>query len=139
MSTLQEKWKANQAKVACAKQFPGLLNTWDACVGKTIKGVITLKKRSGTVLMMADDTFIVTSPVDPHPAELIEGIRAAKPVLGSIYPEAYLELERWSETDRELTRQSRLENILGAIHNNLGDIPELKQEIQALLDRLPGT
>ena len=137
MSTIQDKWKANQAKVAFARKFPGLLTTWDACLGKSIREAISLNKRAGTLLIMSDNTFTVASSLDPTPAELQEGIRTAKPVLGAVYPEAYRELEHWTETDRELTRRSRLENILGAIKNNMADIPELKKEIAALLARLP--
>jgi hypothetical protein len=137
MSTIQEKWKANQAKVSHAKAFPGLLTSWESCAGKTILQAIPLEKRPGALLILSDHTFAVASRLDPLPGELLEGIRLAKPVLGAVYPEAYRELERWAETDRELTRRSRMENILGAIKNNISAIPELKKEITDLLSRLP--
>ena len=37
--------------------------------------------------------------------------------------------------DREATRMARMENILGAIHNNLKDIPELKDRIRSLVKK----
>jgi hypothetical protein len=137
MSTIQEKWKANQAKVSHAKAFPGLLPAWESSTGKTIKQVIPLDKHPATVLIMEDNTFAVASRLDPLPAEILEGLRIAKPVLGTVYPEAYRELERRAALDKELTRRSRKENILGAIKNNLPHIPELKKEIADLLSRLP--
>ena len=43
----EDKWKANLAKVAFMKQFPGLLGSWEALKGKTIEAVIPLKGKQG--------------------------------------------------------------------------------------------
>ena len=136
MSTIEEKWQANQAKVAFVKQFPGLLTDWDRCQGKTIKRVMPLTKSQGAVLLMGDGTFTVVPKLSPDPVELQEGLATAKNELKDRYAQAYAELERLTARDRELTRRSRLEKILGAIQNNISDIPELKQELKKLLDRL---
>jgi diglucosylglycerate octanoyltransferase len=137
MSSIQEKWKANQAKVAFAKQFPGLLKTWEECRGKKIIQIIPLVKHSGSILIMEDKTFTVVSKLDLDPADLQEGLHIAKDALQNRYAEAYAELEHLTAHDLELTRRSRLEKILGAVQNNMTSIPELKQELKNLLSRLP--
>ena len=137
MSNRQEKWQANMAKVAFVKNFPGLLKTWDECRGKKIVQVIPLTKRTGTLLIMEDKTFTVVPKLDLDPAELQEGLRTARNEIGEQYAQAYTELERLAAQDRELTRRSRLDNILSAIQNNISDIPELKKELEKLLTRLP--
>ena len=137
MSNIPKKWKANQVKVAFVKQFPGLLKTWEEVRGKKIAQVIPLTKRTGTLLIMEDKTFTVVPKFDLDPAELQEGLRIAKDTLKEHYTQAYNELERLQAHDIELTRQSRLENILGAVENNISNIPELKKELSKLLTRLP--
>lgn len=137
MSNIHEKWKANQAKVSFAKQFPGLLKTWDECQGKKIIQIIPLEKHSGSILIMEDKTFAVVPKLDLDPANLQEGLHIAKDTLQNRYAEAYTELERLTVHDLELTRRSRLEKILGAVQNNMTSIPELKQELEKLLSRLP--
>ena len=137
MPPLEEKWKANQEKVAFAKRFPGLKKTWEECEGKRLIHVITLEKHKGAVLIMEDMTFTIVSTIDPDPAPLQEGILLAKEYLAQTYEAAYQELERLTELDRDLTRRSRLEKILGAIQNNISQIPDLKNEIRQLLDQLP--
>jgi hypothetical protein len=137
MPSVEEKWQANQVKVAFVKQFPGLLSNWAPCVGKTIKQVIPLSKGPGAVLLIEDGTFAIAAPPSQDPVAIQDGLATAKEALGVHYDQAYAELDRLTARDRELTRQSRLEKILGAIQNNLPAIPELKQEIRTLLDRLP--
>ncbi len=134
---IEGKWQANQAKVTFVKQFPGLLSDWDGCVGKTVKQVIPLAKCPGAVLLIEDGAFAIVAPPSQDPVAIQDGLATAKEALCIHYADAYAELERLTARDRELTRQSRLEKILGAIQNNLPAIPELKQEIRMLLDRLP--
>jgi diglucosylglycerate octanoyltransferase len=137
MSNIEEKWKANQVKVAFAKQFPGLLKTWEECLGKKVIQIIPLVKHSGSILIMEDKTFTVVPKLDPDPSDLQEGLQIAKDALQNRYAEAYAELERLTAHDLELTRRSRLEKILGAVQNNISSLPELKQELEKLLARLP--
>jgi hypothetical protein len=137
MSSIQKKWQANLDKVAFMKQFPGRIVEWADCHGKTVQRVIPLENRPAFVLIMTDGTFAVVPKLDPDPADLREGLQAARTEIEKHYPEAYAELTRLVAEDRELTRRTRLENILGAIRNNVSDLPELKKEIRNLLDRLP--
>ena len=52
---VDEKWKANLEKVAFMKQFPGLLGSWQAMEGKTVKAVIALKSKQGAAAIVFDD------------------------------------------------------------------------------------
>ncbi len=133
MSANEAKWKANQEKVAFLKQFPGLLLSWDEVTGRTITSVTAIDQSDGKVLMLDNGTFAIVSPLKPEPKELRDGITAVATRLRDLYPEAYREYEALAQRDREATRTARLENILGAIHNNLDDIPELKDRIRSLV------
>jgi hypothetical protein len=44
---VEEKWKANQAKVAFMKSFPGLILAWDNIAGKTVEMTAPLPSRLG--------------------------------------------------------------------------------------------
>ena len=49
---------------------------------------------------------------------------------------AYAPLDEKIATDRALQRQARLSNIMGAIQNNIGQIPEIEAALQQfLIDR----
>jgi len=137
MSSNPKKWKANQAKVKFVMDFPGMLKSWEECRGKTIQEIVPLSTTTGVVFVMSDNTFLVASPLDLDPKNIQEGLKAARSHLEDHYTDAYQELERLTLKDRKLTRQSRLENILGAVRNNAPNIPELKKELQKLLDSLP--
>src|SRR5256885_15936034 len=115
---VEDKWKANQAKVLFMKQFPGLFATWEHARGKTLEAVVALPSKPGAaVLVFQDGTFTVAPPLAPEPAELKDGLTAARQALESKHPEAYAEYDRLAGLDKEATRSARLENILGAIHN----------------------
>ena len=133
MSANEAKWKANQEKVAFLKRFPGLLRSWDKITGHTVTAVTSIEQSDAKVLMLDNGTFAIVSPLAPEPKELRDGIEAVASRLRALYPEAYCEYEALAQRDREATRTARLENILGAIHNNLDDIPELKDRIRSLV------
>ncbi len=133
MSANEAKWKANQEKVAFLKQFPGLLGSWDEATGRTVTSVTAIEQSDAKVLMFDNGTFAIVSPPTPEPKQLRDGIEAAEARLRDLYPEAYREYEALAQRDREATRTARMENILGAIHNNLDDIPELKDRIRSLV------
>jgi hypothetical protein len=132
---VEAKWKANQAKVAFIKQFPGLTLAWTEMQGKTIEAVAPLQSKSGAaVLVFSDGSFTVAPPLAPQPWELTEGLTAARAMLEPKHPEAYVEYDRLARTDKEALRFARLEKILGAIENNLEQIPELKDRLRRLVD-----
>jgi hypothetical protein len=131
---VEDKWKANLDKVAFMKQFPGLLGNWEALTGKTIKAVIALKGKQGTaVLVCTDGAFTIVPPMAPEPYELGEALAVARTILEPTHQAAYVEYDRLVKKDRDALRSARVEKILGAIHNNLEQIPELKDRLKELV------
>jgi len=131
---VEEKWKANQAKVAFMKRFPGLFIAWDEAKGKTIETVAPLPSKSGAaVLVFTDGSFTVAPALAPEPWELGEALAVARPHLEGRWPEAYAEYDRLLQTDKDALKAARLEKILGAIHNNVEQIPELKDRRRELI------
>ena len=131
---VEEKWKANAEKVAFMKRFPGLVSAWEQLQGKTVEAVTPLPSKPGAaVLVFRDGSFTVAPPLMPEPWELGEGLKAARPHLESKQKAAYAEYDQLVRKDREALRAARLEKILGAIQNNLEQIPELKDRIRAMV------
>ena len=132
--SVEAKWKANQEKVAFLTQFPGLITSWDQTVGRTVESVKILQaKPDRAVVIFSDGSFALVSSPGIEPQELTQGLLEARDILETKYPEAFAEYDRLHHLDQEAGRVARLENILGAIQNNLEQIPELKERIQALV------
>jgi len=138
MSSIEQKWAANEEKTAFIKSFPGLFLDWSGCLGKKVKKAVPLKDGVGVALMMEDGAFTVAPKIDPPIHQMHEAIQSLRPELESRLPEAYRKLDEKAALDKEMTRQARLEKILGAIRNNMAEIPELKEEISKLMRQLPG-
>ncbi|MCP9463679.1 MAG: hypothetical protein NNA25_02655 [Nitrospira sp.] len=131
---IEHKWKANQEKVAFAKQFPGLLTGWQACQGKTVEAVTPLTGRQGAaVITFTDGSFFVVPPLAPEAWELSQALIDARAYLEPKHPAAYQEYDRLVAQDAEALRLARMEKILGAILNNIEQIPELKDRLKALV------
>lgn len=131
---VEDKWKANLDKVAFMKQFPGLLGNWEALRAKTIKAVIALKGKQGAaVLVCTDGTFTIVPPMASEPYELGEALAVARTILEPTHQAAYVEYDRLVKKDRDALRAARVEKILGAIHNNLEQMPELKDRLKELV------
>ena len=134
----EDKWKANLEKVAFMKQFPGLLGAWEALKGKTIEAVIPLKGKQGAAaIICSDGTFTVAPPMMTEPYELGETLTAGRALLDPKHRYAYVEYDRLAKQDKDALKQARLEKIIGAIQNNLEQIPELKERLKALVKEWP--
>ncbi|MDH4083063.1 MAG: hypothetical protein OEV99_06010 [Nitrospira sp.] len=130
----EDKWKANMQKVAFSQQFPGLLLSWQACEGKTVRAVLPLTGKPGAmVIVFADASFTIVPPLTPEPWAIGQALVDARAHLESAHRTAYEEYDRLAQKDREALRNARLEKILGAIHNNLEQIPELKDRLKELV------
>lgn len=129
-----EKWKANMEKVAFMKAFPGLLRHWEALAGKTVEAVTPLKSKAGAAaLICTDGSFVVLPPLTTEPYELGEALQAGRSYLEPKHPEAYIGYDQLLKKDKDAQRTARLENILGAIRNNMEQIPELKDRLKDLV------
>lgn len=130
----EDKWKANLEKVAFMKQFPGLLGGWESLAGKTVEAVIPLKGKQGAAaIVFTDGSFTVAPPMATEPYELGETLAAARRLLEPKHRQAYVEYDRLVRQDKEALKAARLEKIVGAIENNLEQIPELKDRLKALV------
>jgi hypothetical protein len=130
----EDKWKANMEKVAFAQQFPGLVLNWRACEGKTIHAVLPLTGKPGTmVIVFGDASFTIVPPLTPEPWAIGQALIDARAQLEPAHQAAYEEYDRLVKKDREALKTARLEKIVGAIHNNLEQIPELKNRLKELV------
>jgi len=131
---VEEKWKANLEKVAFMKQFPGLLGNWETLTGKTIKAVIPLKGKQGSaVLVCTDGTFTIVPAMASEPYELSEALTVGRALLEPSHQAAYVEYDRLVKKDKDALKSARVEKILGAIHNNVEQHPELKERLKELV------
>jgi len=134
----EDKWKANMEKVAFTKQFPGLTLDWKVCERKTIEAVVPLTgKPSASVLVFTDGSFTVAPLLAPEPWELGQALLDARKHLEPKHQAAYEDYDRLAKKDKEALRSARLEKIIGAIQNNLEQIPELKDRLKALVKEWP--
>jgi hypothetical protein len=132
--SVEEKWKANQEKVAFTKQFPGLTLDWQACAGKTVAAVTPLTGKAGAaVVVFTDGSFTVVPPLTPEPWELGQALVDARAQLEPKHRAAYAEYDRLAKKDKDALKSARLEKIVGAIQNNLEQIPELKDRLKELV------
>ena len=130
----EDKWRATLEKLPSPKQFPGLMREGQACRGKTVEAVTPLTGKQGAaVVTFTDGTFFVVPPLGPEPWELSQALMDARKHLEPKHREAYQEHDRLAKQDKEALRAARLEKIIGAIQNNVDQIPELKDRLKALV------
>jgi hypothetical protein len=130
----EDKWKANMEKVAFTRQFPGLCLDWQSCEGKAIQCVIPLTGKPGAaVIVFSDTSFTIVPPLAPEPWALGQALVDARAQLEPSHPAAYAEYDRLVKKDKDALKSARVEKILGAIHNNLEQLPELKDRLRALV------
>lgn len=121
-------------KVAFMRQFPGLTLDWRACECKTIETVVPLTgKPSASVIVFTDGSFTIAPLLAPEPWELGQALLDARQYLEPKHREAYENFDRLSKKDKDALRSARLEKIIGAIQNNLEQIPELKDRLKELV------
>jgi hypothetical protein len=101
---------------------------------KTVEAVTPLKSKAGAAaLICTDGSFVVLPPLTTEPYELGEALQAGRSYLEPKHPEAYLGYDQLLKKDKDAQRTARLENILGAIRNNMEQIPELKDRLKDLV------
>ena len=132
--SMEAKWKANQDKAAFLKNFPGLLSSWEQSFGQTVEHVASLPPQDGkAIIVFTNSTFAVAPALTLEPRDIKVGLTTARSVLEHKHPQAFAEYDRLSLLDQEASRKARMDNILGAINNNIDQIPELKDHIRSLV------
>lgn len=134
MSYLERKWQSNMEKVNFANAFPGRKKEWDEAVGKTIEAAVPFKAHTeGVVVVFSDGDFLIASKPPDTPQTVIASLEAARTRLDKFHAEAYERLDDLTERDREMSRLARMERIVDAVRNNMGEIPELRAALKELL------
>ncbi|HVG02642.1 MAG TPA: hypothetical protein VM842_07100 [Nitrospira sp.] len=121
-------------KVAFLKAFPGLLHKWESLAGKTVEVVTPLKSKAGAAAVVFTDGSLIVIPAPAaEPYELGEALQISRRYLESKHPEAYARYDQLVQNDQAAQRSARLQNIIGAIRNNMEQIPELKDRLKELV------
>lgn len=128
ISKTEEKWKINREKNEFARTIPCKVSP-DMHLKVLFKTVLPSKK-SIELCIYENHTFSLSDPNAFDDAQLVlETVEIVRPYIEKYYPEFYQEYDKWVLLDKEATKKARLEKILGAIANNMAEIPELKDEI----------
>ncbi|RMH35342.1 MAG: hypothetical protein D6690_09040 [Nitrospirae bacterium] len=128
------KWDANQAKVAFLQALPWILGSWEETIGRTIEQVIPIPEVSHSVaLVFTDGSMIVAPHPISEPQTLTKGFLAGRGALESRHADTFATYDLLDRHDKAASRTARLHNILGAIRNNVDQIPELKAHLRALV------
>jgi len=83
--------------------------------------------------VFTDGSFTVAPLPAPEPWELGQALVDARKHLEPKHAQAYEDYDRLVNKDKETLRSARLEKIIGAIQNNLEQIPELKDRLKELV------
>lgn len=126
-SKTEEKWRINRQKNEFARTIPGKVSP---STFKVRYRTFLPSSKSIELCVYENNTFSLSDEKAFEDAQLvIETVELVRPYLEQSYPEFYQEYDKWAALDKEATRKARLEKILGAIANNMAEIPELKDEI----------
>ncbi|MGQ9806431.1 MAG: hypothetical protein ACUVRP_10210 [Chlorobiales bacterium] len=129
MTYAEQKWRASEEKVRFAKSFPGLLKEKDAT--KQVLKTETLQH--GELIIYSDYSFIFEPLSEDDVPKFMSNLREARAHLYAYYRDAFNTLDELTARDKELTRLSRLEKLLGAVVNNTIECPELYDAIPKCL------
>lgn len=129
MTYTEQKWRASEEKVRFAKAFPGLLKEKDRA--KQVLATKTLQY--GELIIYSDHTFTFEPLSEDDVPKFMSNLREARAHLYAHHQEAFDTLDELTARDRELTRLSRLEKLLGAVVNNTLEFPELYNAIPKCL------
>ncbi len=129
MTYAEQKWRASEEKVRFAKAFPGLLKERDRA--KQVLKTETLQY--GELIIYSDYTFTFEPLNEDDVPKFMSNLREARAHLYAHHREAFDTLDKLTARDKELTRLSRLEKLLGAVVNNTIEFPELYEAIPKCL------
>lgn len=132
---VEQKWKINREKNEHARTCPGFLPL-DQIRGKTVLDTfpLTLPDQTRlTILLFEQGRFSVVEEKDLQPAQMLPVLEAVRKDVEQHHPDFYRKLDSLAEEDRRMQVLARMENILGAIRNNVPQNPELLSSIKNLI------
>ncbi len=129
MTYAEQKWRASEEKVRFAKDFPGLMK--ERARTKQVLKSETLQY--GELIIYSDHTFTFEPLYEDDVPKFMSNLREARAHLYAHHRDAFDALDELTARDKELTRLSRLEKLLGAVVNNTIEFPELYDAIPKCL------
>ncbi len=129
---VQQKWSINRQKNEKAKALQAY-----ALAAPRAQEAETCLTAPVTVYAYNDGFLYVDDPVLwQYPDRIWKVIDQLKGWLQAYHPVFWDELQALAARDSEIARQARVAKIMGAIGNNLDELPELKEELIKLGDKL---
>lgn len=132
---VEQKWKINREKNDHARTCPGFLPL-DQIRGKKVLETVPLALPDQvrlTILVFEQGKFSVVEEKELQPAQMLPVLEAVRKDMEQHHPDFYRKLDRLSEEDRRMQVLARMENILGAIRNNVPQNPALLSSIKNLI------
>lgn len=125
-----DKWQVNRRKNEITLELKELLPAQKPSQ-KPINQIFLEKGEEKHELFIYDGGMIDLN--DPSllddPAIRLSVMDQARPYLQPLYPDWYQTFDDLKQRDYQLTQEARLEKILGAIANNIDEVPGLEAEI----------
>jgi hypothetical protein len=128
----EEAMEKRKARLAFVRDFPGRLESWAEAAGKRVAQVHT-GPNATSLILFHDGTFLVTGAWAGPPDDLQTLLLDARSVIEPFQPAAYAQLDMFRGEEAEAMRLGRMEKVVGAVQNNLTQIPELRAALLALL------
>lgn len=128
----EEAMEKRKARLAFVRDFPGRLDSWADAAGKRVAQVHSGPDATNLVLFH-DGTFLVTRAWAGPPDDLQTLLLDARSVIEPSQPSAYAQLDKLRGEEAEAMRLGRMEKVVGAVRNNLTEIPELREALLELL------
>jgi hypothetical protein len=131
----EEAMEKRKARLAFVRDFPGRLESWADAAGKRVAQVHS-GPDAATLVLFDDGSFLVTGTWAGPPDDLQTLLLDARSVIEPFQPAAYAQLDTLRGEEAEAMRLGRMEKVVGAVQNNLAQIPELREALLELLQPL---
>ncbi len=124
-SIVQQKWELNRRKNEKARE----LRPYTLTQPRNQTPAVTLEKPAAVLAYEDGYLYLSDASVWDYPNRIWTMLEQLSEWLGAHHPAYWQALQKLQAQDEEAARQARVAKILGAIGNNLDDLPELKDEI----------
>ncbi len=127
-SEVENKWRINREKNAAVRQLAEF-----AFADQQSKEVEIRFEEPCCIECYANGTlWVADEKVWDKPEKIWQIVYKLRDWLNKHHPQYLDKVDEWEAKDKEAARKARLAKIMGAIGNNLDDLPELKDEIVKL-------
>lgn len=131
-SIVKQKWELNRRKNEKARE----LESYSLSEARHEKPVKAISQPVAAYAYADGYLYVSDDAIWQYPDRLWQLLEQLKEWVNLHHPEYWQEVQALMEQDTEAARQARIAKIMGAIGNNMDDLPELKDEIIKLGDML---